>query len=155
MIERIFDSNVVNAVSNHPSIFPHISGGREGPLDCSEFVEDKNNVFLAGEHGLAIFHWRNPGCYEMHYRVLPSGRGKWSLGFALGCLTWMFSHPDVLALGCRVPRGNYASRALVRRCCGKFEYTLPKGWIDEDGWPIDADVYSMTRERWERLNANA
>jgi hypothetical protein len=154
-IERVFDPAVVNAVSNHWSIFPSICAGREGPLDWSDQVADKRNVFLAGEFGITIYNLVEDGIYEMHSRVLPEGRGKWSLGFAIASAAWMFSHPWVQTIICRVPRGNYACRALVRRGCGQFESTLPEGWLDERGRPIPADVYSMTRERWMRLNAHA
>jgi hypothetical protein len=154
-LERVFDPSVVNTVSNHPSIFPSIAGGREGPLDWTRFVEDRRHVFLAGDFGLSIFEFVEDGVYEMHMRVLPQGRGKWSIGFALASVAWMFRHPWVMTLVCRSPRGNYASHALVRRCCGKFECTLHNGWVDEVGCAIEADIYSMTRERWTRLNANA
>lgn len=154
-IERVFDPAVVNAVSNDPSIFPAISAGRQGPLDWTPLVEDRRHVFLAGEFGLSIFELVEDGVYEMHMRVLPQGRGKWSIGFALASVAWMFRHPWVMTLLCRSPRGNCASHALIRRCCGQYEYTLAKGWLDEIGRPIEADVYSMTRERWTRLNCDA
>lgn len=154
MIERIFDPAVVNAISNHWSILPAISAGRD-EIDATPFVEDVRNIHLAGEFGIAIFHHIDNGWYEAHYRVLPQGRGKWALGFLIGALTWMFAHPDVEEIRCRVPRGHIACRAIVRRVCAEFLFTLPQGWIDEDGRPIEADIYSMTRQRWERLNANA
>jgi RimJ/RimL family protein N-acetyltransferase len=155
-IERTFDSAAVNVVSNHPSIFPAICGGREGPVDWSDHVEDRRNVFLAGEFGLAIFDLVQDGAYEMHIRVLPPGRGKWSIGFAIASIAWMFQRPWVKVLVCRVPRGNYACRALLRRCgCAQFETTLAEGWLDEIGRPIEADAYSLTRERWIRMNCDA
>ena len=154
MIERIYDPAVVNAVSNHWSILPAICAGQK-QLDASPFIGDPRNIYLAGEFGIAIFHDLGNGWYEAHYRVLPQGRGKWALGFLIGALTWMFARPEVAEIRCRVPRGNYACRAIVRCVCAQFEFTLPSGWIDEDGDPIEADIYSMSRERWQRLNANA
>ncbi len=155
-LERVFDPSVVNTVSNHPSIFPSIAGGREGPLDWTRFVNDRRNVFLAGEWGLACFEPVQDGVYEMHIRVLPEGRGKWSMGFALACAGWMFQHPWVQVLIARVPRGNYACRALMRRCgCGEYVDTLPEGWRDDFGRPIEADLYRLTRATWVRLNCNA
>lgn len=150
-IERTFDPAVVNAVSNHYSIFPHICCGRKEPIDVSEQIKDENNIYLAGEWGVAVFHYCGQGQFEAHYRVLPAGRGKWSLTFVLLALQWMFCHETVREIRCRVPRGNYACRALIRRICAYFVYTEPKGWIDEDGNIIEADVFSMTRERWETL----
>lgn len=151
IIERTFDPAVVNAVSNHYSIFPNICGGQQEPLDASVFLEDQRNVYLAGEWGLAIFNYIDDGRYEAHYRVLPPGRGKWALGYIMIALQWMFVHPVVQEIRCRVPRGNYACKALVRRICFQFEFTMANGWIDEEGGIIEADIYSMTRERWNFL----
>lgn len=154
MIERIYDPAVVNAVSNHWSIRPSICGGR-GWLDATPFIANENNIYLAGEWGISIFHYVEPGLYEVHYRVLPEGRGKWALGFIHGCAAAMFADDSVAEIRARVPRGNYACRALVRCMCMQFEFTMKPGWVDEDGFPIEADVFSMTRSRWWRLNGNA
>lgn len=151
MIERTYDPDVVNAVSNHYSIFSHICAGQREPLDASEWMADERNICLTGEWGLAIFNWTSEGKYEAHYRVLPPGRGKWAIGFLLIALQWMFLHEDVKEVRCRVPRGNYACRAIVRRICAHFEFTMPNGWLDGDGRVIEADIYSMSRERWDSL----
>lgn len=151
MIERTFDADVVNAVSNHYSVFPTICGGQREPLDAASWIDDENNVCLVGEWGLAIFHCTSPGKYEAHYRVLPQGRGKWALSFLMIAIQWMFLLDDTTEIRCRVPRGNYACRAIVRRVCAHYEFTMPKGWLDEYGNVIEADVYSMSRERWDSL----
>lgn len=155
MMERIYDPTVVNAVSNHYSIRPWIAAGRADPLDATEYVADFRNVYLAGDHGLAIFHFIGPGLYEAHYRVLPEGRGKWALGFLYAALAWMFDHDEVAEIRCRVPRGNIACRAIVHNICAEPIGEIPNGWIDEDGNVIPARIYSMSRSRWQRLNANA
>jgi len=151
MIERIFDPGVVNAVSNHWSIYPSICAGSKEPLDATPFMIDPRNVYLAGEFGIAIFHHIDDGQYEAHYRVLPQGRGKWARGMLYAALEWMFTHDEVKEIRCRVPRGNYPCRAIVRNICAQFVCTVPNGWVDEDGNVIEADIYSMPRERWSAL----
>lgn len=151
MIERTFDPEVVNAVSNHYSIYPSICGGRSGPLDATEALDNVDNIYLVGEWGLAIFLPVDEGRYEAHYRVLPQGRGEWATGFLVIALQWMFLYDHVKEIRCRVPRGNYACRAIVKRICAHFEFTMPNGWVDESGRVIEADIYSMSRERWDSL----
>lgn len=92
MMQRCFDADRINALFNHPSIRPHIGGDGESPLDLTAAVNDRQNIFLLGEHGGFSFCWSAPRTYEIHTAILPEGRGPAALELALTARGWMEEH---------------------------------------------------------------
>lgn len=82
MIGRTFDVARMNHLVNHPTIRPHVGGDPGQPIDLSEAVADRANVFLDGEHGGFCCSWSAPGVFEVHTFILPEGRGAWAAEFA-------------------------------------------------------------------------
>ena len=143
-IERRFDAEWVNAVANDPSVYDQVRGMHQGPLDFTEPVADPRNLCLTGEHGAFFLHQRQPGLYETHLMVLPSGRGRWAETFGRACVHAGFVATDAIEFMSRCPRGNIAARAITRRGGGIFEFS------SERGWPGGCDVYSLTLQEWAR-----
>ena len=82
MLNRTFDADRINYLSNHPDIRPHIGGDGASLIDVTDLVADRDNIFLGGEHGAFCCTWTAPGVYEIHTLVLPEGRGAWAAQFA-------------------------------------------------------------------------
>jgi len=92
MMQRCFDPDRINALFNHTDIRPFIGGDGESVLDLSPAVEDRQNIFLLGEHGGFAFTWSAPRTYEVHTAILPEGRGPQALELALTARGWMAEH---------------------------------------------------------------
>lgn len=149
IVRRHFTADSLNMVANDPSVYPWVKGSMEGYLDLAPLVRDRNNVVLMGEHGGMVFLQHQPGLYEIHTQVLPAGRGQWTIDMANAALHWMFTHTDALELVSRVPKGNLAARALVKRMNGVFEFKRDRGWV-VNGKLVPADVYSWKLQDWMR-----
>lgn len=148
MIERAVSAYRLNEIVNDPSIYPWVCGSLLGhPLDLSDVVADRGNVALVGEHGAVIFARHQPGFYEAHTQVLPSGRGQWTLAMVNEALRWMFCRTDAVEIVTRVPRGNYAARALARAISGVYEFTAHRGWVFENNI-IPADIFALRIQDW-------
>lgn len=148
-IERRFDAAFINRVANDPSVDRWVRGYLTGEIDFSEAVADQRNILLVGEHGGMLFHAHQPGLFECHTLVLPSGRGRWTLGLVEACLHWVFTRTDAIEVMTRVPKGNVRARALVQAIHGVYEFTNKTGWVmDLDTVP--ADIFSMHVQAWIR-----
>ncbi len=148
-IERKHDAIFVNAVANHPDVAPFVRGYLLGKMDFGEAVKDPNTVFLAGEHGVMIFHQHQPGLWECHTMVKPSGRGFWTLKFVRACLFWVFTKTNAIEIMTRVPKGNIPALALVRAIKGVYEFMNRRGWVMDNDL-IPAEIYSMHVQNWIR-----
>lgn len=148
-IARQLDAKFVNRVINDPSVYEWIRGPLKGEIDVSPLVEDISNVLLTGEHGCMMFIHQQPGLYDMHTQMLPSGRGKWCLKFTREALRWMFTRTTAVELTTRVPSGNLGALALVRANRLTPEFILEKGWFYHDK-PIPATSYSIRIQDWIR-----
>jgi len=78
MLERSFDTRLINAVINHPDVRCGVGAPDAGELDVGPLVERPEHWFLMGEHGGFLLSWSAPKVREVHTFILPSGRGVWS-----------------------------------------------------------------------------
>lgn len=78
MLERCFNTELVNLAANHPDVRPFLGPASLGELDFEEAVAEDKNWFLMGEHGGFALAWSAPNVYEVHVFILPEGRGKWA-----------------------------------------------------------------------------
>ncbi len=150
-VERQFDAKRLNDVVNHPSIYPWVHGNIQGPLDFSEAVnENSPHINLMGEFGGCVFVRCQAGLYEVHTHILPEGRGEWAKAAVQECVNYIFTSTDAVEIWTRIPKGNYAARALVRALGGVLQFRADRGWI-VDGELVYADIFSMTIQDWMRI----
>lgn len=151
-LERHFVAKFVNEIVNHPSVAPHVLLTHE-EADLTAVVADPANVVLVADHGAIVFQQLQPGLFEAHTQVLPSGRGEWGRWFVLAALHWLFCSTTAVEVVTRVPQGNVPARAGMRvleRVFGPLhELRREEGWF-RDGEPIPADVYSLPINKWLR-----
>lgn len=107
------DADFLNRVVNHPSVFPWVSLGQEGPLDLSPVLDLESTVFLADETGGFLFVDCGGGLYEVHTQFLPEGRGHGVLKKAREAARYMFTRTPCLAVKTFVAYGNDAAHKLT------------------------------------------
>lgn len=144
-IERRFDAARLNAIANHPSIYPLVKGFDDKPIDLSAVVANPDNILLIGEHGAMLFNAMQPGLYEAHLQVLPEGYGPWSRAFAAAAIHWLFTRSDAVEIWARVPHA--AGRRLAEDIGAGYELTNPRGWIADSAF-VPAEVYRLTIQDW-------
>lgn len=148
-LRRETSAERINAIVNHPSVYPFVRGHAIDPLDVSSLTNDPANVLLVGEHGGLLFHQVAANLYEAHTSVLPAGRGAWAIMFAHAALHWMFSRTLAMEIFTRVPQGNKGALGLVRAIHGRFEFERQNGWI-MDFDPVPAGIYTRSVADWMR-----
>jgi len=107
----------INALINHPSIFPHVSCGMPFPLDIADVLAQEGVVAYDGAVGAVIFEPvvdDGPGVYEGHYFFLPEGRGKVAIRFGQQALRCMFERHNARLIWGYTPWDNVAARAFNR-----------------------------------------
>jgi hypothetical protein len=114
MLERTFDTERVEAVVRHPTVYPHVNLGHEIP-SLAGLVENPSNVCLFNEHGGFLFYCFAPGCYDVHTVLLPSGRGAKAIAAAKEARTMMFGQYGATLLVTFVPDSNTHARRLAER----------------------------------------
>jgi hypothetical protein len=78
MLDRCFDSGLINDIVNHPTVRPHIGDNGDAYLDVSLLVAMPENIFLIGDHGGFALIETEPDVHEIHTFILPEGRGVWA-----------------------------------------------------------------------------
>lgn len=146
-IERSYCAERINAIVNHPSVYPWVKGTIEGPIDLSDVVADTRHVLLVGEHGGVLFIQHHPLLYEAHTQVLPEGRGKWAFGMARAALHWMFCRTGAQEIVTKIPRGNHAARGLTTALKFRCEFTAARGWVMA-GKVVPADIVTLPIQQW-------
>lgn len=116
LVERTADAAAVNAVFNHPDVFPMLSLGFEGPLDATPLIENPRNLCFIGEYGGAVLVWTGPGIYDAHDFILPEGRGRWAKAACRQILD--------LAFGAHGARMVWAQTPVENRACRMFNRIL-------------------------------
>ena len=147
-VSETWDYKRIAQVANHPSVFPWICGKSTDRACFFEAVNDRNNIFLFGEHGGFLFRNMNGRVFDAHSMVLPEGRGFWALQAAEAALDWIFDKTSAQEVTMSVPHGNLAVRALVKRLGAKMRGKIENGWHLK-GKTVDVDVYSMMKEDWK------
>ena len=150
LIERQIDATRLNAIVNHPDIYPWVRGTIEGPLDLGPAIEEEAAIALLGEYGGVTFARLQPGLWEAHTSILPVGRGEWGLKCVQECLKWLFCRTDAMEVMTRCPHGNLPAKALARAIHGTFEFTNPHGWV-MDGKAVPADIFALRVQDWIRV----
>lgn len=112
MVVRSNDVTKFNAVINHPSVHPWVSK-TEQELDASDVIADRRNILLEAPHGFFIFHFHEPGTYEVHTQFLPEGRGKNAFISAKEASHYMFTKTDCVEILTKVPVENVAAKKLT------------------------------------------
>jgi hypothetical protein len=153
VVERHTDAAHLNAIANHPAVYPWVRGPHEGPIDCTALLCEPGIYALMGEHGGVLFRRLQGGLYEAHSQYLPSGRGEWAVAASRQAMHWMFTHTDAAELITRCPDGNLGAKALARALArsvgGVLEFRSQRGWV-KDGRIIPADVWRVTLQDWLR-----
>lgn len=148
-VSRHTEATKINAILNHPEVYPYVRGPVEGPLDFTEFLKNEDVYALFGEHGGQIYIRLQPGLFECHSQFLPQGRGEYALAVTQASLHWMFTRTDAVEILTRCPSGNPAAKALAKAIGGQFQWTNPNGWV-MDGKPVAAEIWSLTLQEWTR-----
>ncbi len=146
-LERRFDAVALNAIVNHPEVYPWVRGAAAGVLDLSAAAEDPDNVLLCGDLGAILFTPTLPAIWEVHTQVLPEGRGTWARAFVESALRWMFVQTNAAEILTRVPEGNIPAAALARAIGGRPAFRLDHGWNYGDE-AVSATVFSLTVQDW-------
>lgn len=146
-IERQTDAKHINAILNHPEVYPYVRGLAEGPLDLAPLLESEGVIALLGEHGGQVYAQLQPGLYECHSQFLPQGRGDYAIAATQASLKWMFARTDAVEIMTRCP--HQGAKILAKNIGGTFEFTNPRGWV-VDGKDVPADIYSLKIQDWMR-----
>ena len=149
LVTRHFTADSLNVVANHPSVYDWVRGQHSGYLDLTSITANPNNYVLMGEYGGVVFTQHQPGLYEAHTQVLPAGRGEWTVRMVEDALHYMFTRTDAVEIVTRVPKGNFAARALVKAIHGSLEFRMEKGWVIRDE-VVFADVYALRIQDWTK-----
>lgn len=112
MVSRSNDVSRLNAVINHPSVHPWVSK-TEQELDASDVIADRRNILLEAPHGFFLFHFHEPGTYEVHTQFLPEGRGKNAFICAQEAAHYMFTKTDCVEILTKVQIENVAAKKLT------------------------------------------
>ena len=107
MIWETVDPEEINAIINHPEVYPHVAHGAAYPLDVAPLM-DGDNIFIMAEGGGFAFIHLAEDAYEGHYYFLPEFRGKYAIDTAKECLNWLAEHRMML-IG-RTPLENKSAR---------------------------------------------
>ncbi len=150
-VARQFNATRLNDVVNHPAVYPWVHGTIEGPLDFTPMIsKDSPHINLMGEFGGCVFVRHQAGLYEVHTHILPAGRGEWAKEAVTECVHYIFTCTDAVEIWTRVPKGNYAARALVKAMGGTLQFRADRGWVI-DGETVYADIFSMMIQDWMRI----
>ncbi len=147
-LRRSFEAAEINAIVNHPAIFPLVALPGLEEIDCSPLVSDPRNVLLIAEGGCFLFTQDEPGIYEVHTNFLPEHRGKNVILAAKEAAKWMFTHTDAMILQTRVPIFNKAALVAIKWCGFDFWFERKGGWLDSEGKAADVKYYRLSHENW-------
>jgi hypothetical protein len=135
----------IEALVNHPSIYPHVKGAVDGRISMASRFTEPGHVVLVGPNGGVIFDRLLPGLWEMHSAVLPESRGSTMLEGARQAFHIMFSRTDCIEIVTKCPDGNLAAKTGARAVGMSFAWTIPEHYPPE---MRDTDVYSLRVEPW-------
>jgi hypothetical protein len=141
-------SQLLTYVANRPEVLRGF--GHDWEQHYTEaFLQQRNNIMLGDERGVALFFGKGAGVYQGHYLFTEALRGRAALLRAKEFLGDMFTTHGACVIKGTVPRSNRASRALTRALGFRPIGTS----IDSFGRPcLD---YTMDREPWVTLLATS
>lgn len=145
-VTRSYDAAHINAVINHPDVFPWVAGPNDVTLDVTEWLSDPAHILLTNEHGGFLFHPRGGGTYEVHSQIVPEGR-KQSLSAAQSAARYMFTQTDCVRIVTYVPENNRRAKALTLAM--NFAHThAGDPWVTHAGESVPVQWYELTKDRW-------
>lgn len=116
----------VNAVANHPEVYPMLVIGAihpQGPLDYEETCDHHTVTALTNGGGFcAIFKWTSPGCYEVHVMATPEARGAGMMASSREMLAYMKNRGARRVWG-QPSLYNRAAQTFVRRMGLRYQGT--------------------------------
>ncbi len=86
-LHQTFNFTEVNAIINHPDVFPFVADGMPYPLNCAELMIGRN-IFLMCEGGGFCLVWQHDDVYEGHYYFLSDFRGRHAITEGRNALKW-------------------------------------------------------------------
>lgn len=150
LVTRSFEAAGINAVINHPVVFPLVSVPGIDRIDVSAIVADPRNVLLMADGGGVLFIADiEPGIYEVHTNFLPEKRGVNAIRSSLAAYRWMFTHTDCMTLQTKVPAFNKPAEQFCRVVGAIRDFDRKAVWPAKDG-PVDLSFWSMRYDDWVR-----
>lgn len=149
LITRRFDATEINAILNHPSVFPMVSLPGIERFDLTPLLQDPRNVCLMADGGGIIFCWHEPGIYEVHTSFLETHRGRNALKASLAAYRWMFTHTDCMTLLTRVPSNNPSAENFCKIVGATREFERKAAWPTNEG-RVDISFWSLRYDDWVR-----
>lgn len=138
-LRRDFDARRLNRVVNDPMVKPHVAlpDQMDQEIDLTGVVSDRRNVALMCDHGGLLFHWQEPGIYEVHTQFLEPARGQPAIEFTQAALEWMFLRTSAMEILTKVPVPNVGAAWLAQKVGCRLEFTR------DDAWPTPQGAVAM------------
>ncbi len=148
-IHREFAASPVNAILNHPAVFPSISIPGQDPFDVSASILDPRNYFLCVPGGCVIFLPDVPGSglYEVHTNFMPGHRGFHAVRASLQAYRWMFARTDCMMLQTRVPAFNEGAERFCEAVGASLWFERKQAWPGPDGL-VGMKYYTLSYMDW-------
>ena len=149
-IWRSFDAADINAIFNHPTVFPNVSVPGLEKIDVTNLVSDPRNVMLMADGGGIIFCQIEPGIYEVHTAFLKPERGSYGPHIRNVCQNayrWMFTHTDCMVLQTKIPAFNRAAIVFAPLLGWRLEFERKSVWPTKDGM-VDMSFFCLRYEEW-------
>lgn len=147
MVKRTYDALAVNAILNHPGVFPFISVPGIENIDAAAIIADEHNIALMANGGCFILIFHEPGVYEIHTNFLPEARGRNAIRAAEGSVQWMFLNTDCMSIVTQVPEANRAARWLCAKSGFELEFERKAVWPTSDGLS-DLSYWALRYDGW-------
>jgi hypothetical protein len=119
---REFSAERINRVLNDPGVRPFVGLPEAGPLDFGPLVANPRNYLLMAQGGGFFLQCIDPGVYEIHTQFLPEARGRHVVEATVDMQRFMFGRTDCVEIVTKVPSGNVAATALVRKAAMQSLY---------------------------------
>lgn len=147
-VRRSFDAADINAILNHPDVFPDVAVPGVETFDMGPILSDPRNVLLTGAGGVILFDAKTtPGVYDVHTYFYPTHRGKNAVEVSRSAYRWMFIHTDCTTLQTYIPAFNRAAIFAARKVGFRFEFMRKGAWPTKDG-SADLEFYAMSYRDW-------
>lgn len=147
MLRRSYNAEAFNEILNHPTIKPYVIFGEQEELDCTEILENANNILLVNEFGGIFFKKIEPTVYQAHTQFLPEGRGRRAKEASIFAVDYMFKNTDCLKILAAIPSYNRASKIIAQRVGFEYTNTIEKAW-PQNNEVFDVDNYILNYEKW-------
>jgi|TARA_R110001606_G_C14977922_1_gene604041 hypothetical protein len=129
----------INAIINDDSCLPWITPGECTLLDCTDAMQDADNLFLVDGDIAFTFRRTQPGIYEVHVMALPVARGRGALKAASDALKWVFEKTDAQIILGSIFVENKAARSYSRLM-----------GFDIAGEASGSEVSFLTKAAWKK-----